>query len=219
MRIASYPFAPGHIIFTSALFPSYMCNFTNMIAFMGTVFYIPLYMQVVDDLSATSAGLRLIPSLIFSVSGSLFGGKVIQRTGKYYWLTIISLCISVTGSVIILVSSSVLDSIWGLISGLCIMSFGGGSVITTILINIIANANAKDQAIATACTYLFRSLGSVVGVSLGSTIMQQRLRTLLVERLGDEAERVVDGVRKSLDFIKKLDPKTREVVVRPPPNT
>lgn len=136
-----------------------------------------------------------------------------QYTGKYYWLTLSCVCLSIVGSLTILLSSAIFNSVWGLIAGFCMMSFGGGSVITTTLINVIANSDAKDQAIATACTYLFRSLGSVIGVSLGSTIMQQRLRRLLEERLdGDEAQKIVDGVRKSLDFIKNLDPKTRGVV-------
>jgi MFS family permease len=214
MKIASHPFAPGHIILNGSLFSSYVCNFFTLAAYMSTIFYAPLYLQVVAHLSATSSGLLLIPPLIFSVSGSIFGGQVMQRTGKYYYLTLSCLCLSIVGSITVLLSASLLNTPWGLISGFSLMSFGGGSIVTTTLINVIANANPKDQAIATACTYLFRSLGSVVGVSLGSTAVQQSLRMLLRERLdGREAEAIVDGVRKSLEFIKSLDPKTREVVV------
>ena len=94
------------------------------------------------------------------------------------------------------------------------MSFGVGTVITTTLINVIANADPADQAIATACTYLFRSLGSVVGVSLGSTVVQQSLRTQLTARLGSghRAEEIVERVRRSLDYIQELDPETRKLV-------
>lgn len=214
MKIASHPFAPGHIIFNRNLLPSYLCNFFTLAAYMSIMFYVPLYFQVVDRLSATEAGTRLIPPLIFSVGGSVFGGQFMQRTGKYYWITVYSLCLSVLCSTLILLSASIINSSWLMILGLCFMSFSGGCVITTTLINVIAHADSKDQAIATACTYLFRSLGSVVGVSLGSTIVQQSLRVLLSKRLsGKEAQRIVDGVRRSLDFIKGLDPKSREVVV------
>jgi tetrahydromethanopterin S-methyltransferase subunit B len=79
---------------------------------------------------------------------------------------------------------------------------------------VIANADPKDQAIATACTYLFRSLGSVVGVSMSSTVVQQALRVQLMEKLdsGSEADEIVEKVRQSLDFIKQLEPYTRELV-------
>jgi hypothetical protein len=89
-------------------------------------------------------------------------------------------------------------------------------VITTTLVNVIANANAQDQAIATACTYLFRSLGSVVGVSMAATVVQQTLRTQLRASLksGIDADKIVERVRQSLDYIKELEPHTREIVVR-----
>jgi hypothetical protein len=57
-------------------------------------------------------------------------------------------------------------------------------------------------------------LGSVVGVSLSATVIQQSLRNKLKEALGSgqEADKVVQKVRKSLDAIKKLDPKVAQVV-------
>jgi hypothetical protein len=217
MKVASHPFAPGHIIFERSLFASYLVNFLGVGGYMGLTFYLPLVFQAVQGLSATDAGLRLIPPLFFSVSGSLFGGKVMQKTGKYYWLTVYCLVLFLIGSIIIfLCSGLVFDSPLGLILGLCCVAFGGGATITTTLINVIANANPKDQAVATACTYLFRSLGSVVGVSMSATIVQQSLRTQLREDLknGNEADEIVDRVRQSLDYIKTLEPHTRDIIRR-----
>jgi hypothetical protein len=215
MRIATHPFAPGHIIFDRSLFASYLCNFFALSANMGSIFYIPLYFQAVDGISATGAGLRLIPVMVCSVGGSLFGGKVMQRTGKYYWLTISCLVISIFGSVtIFLCSGLVASSSLGIVIGLGFVAFGGGAAITTTLISVIANADPSDQAIATACTYLFRSLGSVVGVSLSATVVQQSLRTQLRANLknGREADKIVERVRQSLDYIKELSPHTRQIV-------
>jgi MFS family permease len=215
MKVASHPFAPGHIIFNRNLIASYLNNFFSLAGYMGIIFYVPLYFQAVDSMSATQAGLRLIPGLLCSVSGSLFAGIYMKKTGKYYWLTIVCLCLYICGSVIIFLSSGLLLSkSWFIIFGLCISAFGGGASIVTTLINVIANADPKDQAIATACTYLFRSLGSVVGVSISATIVQQRLRTLLRDNLeGGEADEIVEKVRQSLDFIKTLDGHTRMLVV------
>jgi hypothetical protein len=88
--------------------------------------------------------------------------------------------------------------------------------ITTTLINVIANADPKDQAIATACTYLFRSLGSVVGVSWAATVVQQSLRTQLRAKLDSEedADEIVKRVRQSLDFFKQLKPHTKAIVIK-----
>jgi hypothetical protein len=72
----------------------------------------------------------------------------------------------------------------------------------------------EDQAVVTACSYLFRSLGSVIGVSLSSTVVQQLLRSQLRFALRDskDIDRIVEGVRQSLDYIKTLDPTVARIV-------
>ena len=61
-----------------------------------------------------------------------------------------------------------------------------GAGITSTLVALIANAGPDDQAIATAVSYLFRSLGSVVGLSVGTTLTQDVLRQSLRKRLSGE---------------------------------
>jgi len=82
------------------------------------------------------------------------------------------------------------------------------------LISLIANAAPADQAVATACSYLFRSLGSVVGMSVAASVVQQSLRIQLRDKLksGKDADEIVRKVRESLDAIKTLDPKIAEIV-------
>lgn len=203
MKVATHPFAPGHIILNRALIASYLCNFFNTAGNMAFIFFIPLYLQAVHGVSATGAGLRYIPIMVCSVTGSLASGFIMQKTEKYYWLTITSLIMSVFGSIgIFLCSGLIASSSLGVLIGLSLVGSGGGSTITTTLISVIANADPADQAIATACTYLFRSLGSVVGVSLSATVVQQSLRTLLRANLhsGDEADKMYVNPSCSLAF-------------------
>jgi hypothetical protein len=214
MKWASHPFAPGHIIFERSLIAAYLCNFFSMAGYMAMLFYIPLLFQAVDGVSAFEAGLRLIPGIISSVIGSIGGGMIMQKTGKFYWITIIAYILLPLGSFLILLFSGLItNSTFGIVTGLVFCGLGGGAGITTTLIAIIANADPKDQAIATACSYLFRSLGSVIGLSISSTVVQHSLRTQLREKLnGDQADKIVERVRQSLEYINKLDPDTRELV-------
>ena len=89
-----------------------------------------------------------------------------------------------------------------------------GAAITTSLIALISNAQPADQAIATACSYLFRSLGSVLGLSILSATVQQQLRVRLRDALGSgaEADAIVRNVRESLDYIRGLDPSVAQLV-------
>ncbi|PGH32734.1 hypothetical protein GX50_04447 [[Emmonsia] crescens] len=213
--IAIEPFAPSHIIFDRSLFACYACNFFSFAGYMGVLFYFPLFFQATYGVSATGAGLRLLPSIIAGVTGSLSGGIVMKRTGKYFWITVASYVLLTVGvSIIFLWSGVVARNTVGIIVGMTISAFGSGVGITTTLIALIACASPRDQAVATACSYLFRSLGSVMGLSFASTIVQQSLRTGLRSALGNnkDVDKIVDGVRQSLDFINTLDPQTREIV-------
>lgn len=67
-----------------------MANFCGSAGQFGVVFFVPLFFQAVQGLSATQSGLLLVPAMLAGVSASLFGGWVIKRTGKFYAITIIS---------------------------------------------------------------------------------------------------------------------------------
>lgn len=212
LKLAAEPFAPGRIIFNRSLVACYLCNFFGFGAWMVLLFYIPLFYQAVDGFSATQAGVMLLPNVVAAVLGSLSGGLLMQRTGKYYWLTVLGYSNLTLGTLlIILCTGLVVNNTYGISVGLVLGGFCAGIGITTTLIGLIANAAPEDQAVATACSYLFRSLGSVVILSLTASVVQQTLRDQLLEHLKD-AEEIVKRVRESLDYVKTLEPAVREAV-------
>lgn len=84
--------------------------------------------------------------------------------------------------------------------------------VTATVVSLISNA-PDQQAVVTACMYLFRSLGASIGVSTTSAVLQQVLRTELLARLdGDSARRIEEAVRHNLSVIKTLDPDIRIIV-------
>lgn len=111
-KVAKEPFAPGRIIFNRNLVACYSCYFFSNAAYLATLFYIPLYLQAVQDLSAAAAGYRLIPGIVGSVSGSLFGGFYIKKTGKLYWVTLTCFIVNFIAMIAIdLVTGLVISSI------------------------------------------------------------------------------------------------------------
>ncbi|KAL4949405.1 major facilitator superfamily-domain-containing protein [Aspergillus filifer] len=212
---AAEPFAPGHIIFDRGFVAAYGCNFFSFGGWLSALFYLPLYFQAMDGLSATGAALRLIPCIFAGVFGSLFAGFMMKWTGKYYWLTIIGYTLLTLGCTLIFLFSGIItNSLVPIIIGTITSAFGNGIGVTTTLISLISNATPEDQAVVTACSYLFRSLGSVIGLALSSTVVQQGLRDRLRDALRDskDIDTIVDGVRQSLDFIKTLDPTVARTV-------
>ena len=220
-KIAKEPVAPGHIMFSRGLLPCYLCNFFAMAGYIAAVFYVSLYFQAVDGVSASGAGLRLIPSILCSVIGSVAGGLIMKKTGKYYRITLVVYILLVAGMTTIFLCSGVLvASTTGIIIGMCISGFTAGFGSTTTLIGIIANASAADQAVATACSYLYRSLGSVVGISVSATVLNQTLRDRLTAELpklglGEhEAVDIARQVKERLENLGTLEPRVRAVAVQ-----
>ena len=215
LKIAPEPFAPGHIIFERSLLACYLCNFFSFAGWMGILFYLPLFYQAVDKLSASQAGAWLLPAIVALVSGSLSGGLIMKKTGKYYWLTVCAFSTLTLASIPVLLCADLLtNSKVGISIGTFFGAYGAGIGWTTSLIGLIANASTEDQAIATACSYLFRSLGSVVGLSLSAAVVQQSLKMELREHLGSgkEAALIERHVRESLDYIKTLKPNLQIIV-------
>ena len=216
-RISAEPIAPKRIVFERNLIACYLCNFFAFSSWMAILFYLPLFYQTVDDLSASQAGVRLLPAVAVSGIGALSGGLIMQRTGKFYWLTVVAYTVSATATlVIMLFSGVVVQSIYAISTGLAFLGLAFGLSLTSTLIGLIANVSHEDQATATACSYLSRSLGSVVGVSLASTIVQQSLRLQLQGYLnrGKETENIVTNVRESLEYIRTLRPDLQKIVVK-----
>ncbi|CRG90048.1 Vacuolar membrane amino acid uptake transporter fnx2 [Talaromyces islandicus] len=214
--IAAEPFAPGHLIFDKTLFACYACNFFSFGGWLAGLYYLPLHFQAVDGVSATVAGMRLLPSIVTGVSGSLLSGVVMRRTGRYYHITVFAYSfLSIGLTVIFLFSGAIVNNATLMIAGSMMCAFGNGIGVTTTLIGLISNATPENQAVVTACSYLFRTLGSVIGLSLSATVSQQVLRDRLRSALADSGDvgSIVKGVRESLDFIKTLAP-SLQVTVR-----
>ncbi|KAJ6500918.1 MFS general substrate transporter [Mycena sanguinolenta] len=212
---AAEPFAPKRIIAHRSLIGAYMVNLFALMGGFSMIFHISLFYQAVLGKSPSEVGFWLMPSVFSGVIGSLAGGLAIQATGRYYWITVyayVGMVLGMLGTV--LEAGVIATSAVGVALGSFVTAVGNGTGVTTSLIALISNAGPADQAMATAVSYLFRSLGSVVGLSVGSTLLQLSLRTSLRRLLtGDvDVDEIVRRVRESLTYIDELDSATAAIV-------
>ncbi|KAL8888344.1 MAG: hypothetical protein Q9215_004220 [Flavoplaca cf. flavocitrina] len=213
-KFATEPFTPGRVIFDKALCACYVQNFFGYAGFTGFIFYIPFFLQVALEMTPAQAGIGLIPAAISAVVGTLLGGIILKRIGKFYWLALIASTVATITSVPIAVAPSLHRGSAIVIYVASVVTFvPQGMTITASLIAIISNVSAADQAVATACSFLFRSLGAAVGVSLVGLVIQQVLDIKLRARLDpSQAKKILENVSRSLDFIKDLTPAIRTIV-------
>ena len=114
-KFAVEPFTPGHIILDRTVLSVYASSFFNYGGWGALMFYAPLFYQAVDGVSSSQAGLRLLPSIISAVCGTLIGGFILKRTGKYYWLMV-----TATGNATLAVLFVILGTIYVKFDVLCI---------------------------------------------------------------------------------------------------
>ncbi|KAL2054778.1 hypothetical protein ABVK25_005082 [Lepraria finkii] len=213
-RLAVEPFTPGHVIFDKALFACYTQNFLGYAAFTALIIYLPLFFQVILEMTPVRAGASLVPAAVSAVVGTLLGGMILKRTGRFYWLAVLASTAATLGTMPLVAAPS-LDggSLASIYIGSVISFVPQGITVTASLIAIISNVSAVDQAVATACSFLFRSLGAAVGVCLVGVLIQNVLRMRLHASLEpEEADRILGGITQSLEFIKELPPSLRATV-------
>ncbi|KAL9597692.1 MAG: hypothetical protein Q9179_004178 [Wetmoreana sp. 5 TL-2023] len=213
-RFASEPFTPGHVIFDKGLFACYVQNFFGYAGFTALIFYLPLFFQVALKMTPAQAGAGLIPAAISAVVGTLLGGIILKRIGRFYWLALIATSVGALAAIPIALAPSLKH---GSLVTICIASVASfvpqGITVTASLIAIISNVSAADQAVATACSFLFRSLGAAVGVSLVGLVIRHVLGIKLRASLDShEADEIFRKIARSLDFIKELRPELQALV-------
>lgn len=126
-RIAAEPFAPGRVLAHPSLLAAYLCNFFCIASSMSVIFHTTLYLQAAAGTTASRAGLVLIPAVLGGVAGSLGSGLIMQKTGKYYWLTVVAYMGQLVGTVMLAGATYLDGGVFGLIeAGLVVQALGNG---------------------------------------------------------------------------------------------
>ncbi|KAF8707361.1 vacuolar amino acid permease, partial [Rhizoctonia solani] len=216
---APEPVMPMRLLTMRTPFFVAVSNFCMSCYAFSMLYNVPLYFSAVRLNSASESGLHLLPNavglvLLSRVVASLLGGKMMRRTGKLYWLTIASAAGALLSAALI---SSWNESTHHLHLWLDIVfgGFGMSSLITSTLIALIASVDKKDYAVATGISYLFRTTGQVLGVSLSGALVQAVLVSSLRKGIqGPDAEKIIQSIRHSTAIIPTLDPPLRVVAIQ-----
>ncbi|KAI3627093.1 hypothetical protein GLX27_001239 [Malassezia furfur] len=211
-NVAREPLMPMSVLFNRTPgFVSLACWFISISQF-GILFNVPLYFTAVAGTSASRAGMHLIPNAVTASACSLGSGLIMGRTGKYRKMMLAAGSLAVLGPL-----------------GMCMwnpkhtsefaywftMPWGGaafGSILTITLVALIASVDPKDMAPATGVTYLFRAVGSVLGISLSNTLLQNSLKANL--RYRHVPSEIAEQIRDNVGFLHQLTGKLHKHAVQ-----
>ncbi len=211
-RRASEPIIPVRLLLNRTVLSACLTNWFFSMTTLALLFYGPLYFQV-KGLSATQAGARMIPQSVGIAVGSVTVGLIMRWTGRYYILSACVVSIFIAANVI--TSTFTLTTpAWEAIIAVFLVGIGYAGMLTTTLLALISAVDHKDQAVITSASYVFRSTGSAIGITIASAVFQNILKIRLWARLGDQegAADLIRRLRDSLDEIEKLPVGQRAVV-------
>ncbi|KAI3334936.1 major facilitator superfamily domain-containing protein [Ustulina deusta] len=201
---AAQPIIPVRLLFDRTVFTACITNMLCCMVQFQSIFYIPLYLQI-HGLSASGAGLVLLFAPLGVCISSVSAGYIMKKTGRYVGLGIFAVSLQLTASVILTTLPQ--DSpIWPLRIVFFLLGAGQGGMLTVTLLACLAAIEHSHQATITSATYAFRSVGSTIGITIGSAIYQNVLKDRLWERFGDlpGAAEEIKRIRDDIDELNHL---------------
>ncbi|KAJ5720417.1 uncharacterized protein N7483_008351 [Penicillium malachiteum] len=205
-RVASEPVIPVKLLLDRTVAAACLTNwFTSMTVF-GLLFYLPVYFQV-QGLSATAAGVRLIPQAIGTSIGSLGSGFIMRSSGRYRILNTGAMALQV-GSVALICTLTFSTPAWLPFLYFFLLGVAYGSMLTITLVALISAVDHQHHAVVTSASYAFRSTGSTIGITIASAVFQNTLKIGLWSRFEGRkhAAEFIGRLRDSLDEIHQLPP-------------
>ena len=169
-------------LFRSRVFS--VCSILSFIvgfAMIGSITFMPTFLQYVDGVSATSSGLRMLPMVLGLLATALASGTIVSRTGQYRVFPIAGSAVTAAGLFLL---SRMTTSFW--LTSLFLLVLGAGiGLIMQILTLVVQNTVAySDLGTATSGVTFFRTLGGSFGASIMGSIyangLKGRLATALV---------------------------------------
>ena len=135
----------------------------------GSIFFIPLFVQGVVGSSATNSGLVLTPLMLTSIVGSVVSGQLVSRLGRYKWLAILGMFISVAGT-LLLARLDVNSTNNDVLLAMLVLGLGMGFGMSLYTI-VVQNALPAKIGQATSALTFFRSIGGTVALAIMGSVM------------------------------------------------
>jgi EmrB/QacA subfamily drug resistance transporter len=141
-------------------------------AILGLTVHLPLYYQAVYHLSASEAGLALIPLAAVSTGGAAIAGRTMMRAKHYKRVAIIgTACAALAGLALALTALP----LWALLVLLSVFALGLGTAFPVSVVSLQNSVARSQVGTVTGAMNFFRALMASLTVAAFSTILLMAL--------------------------------------------
>ncbi len=176
------------------LFNNRVFTIANIVGFLmglglfGSIMFLPLFLQGVIGVSATTSGNTMIPMMLALVLTSMLGGRIINRVP---FRTIFAAGMATISISFYLLSTMVVTTSQIMaMSYIVILGFGMGLIMPTVTIAVQNAFPPEQRGVATAATQFFRSIGGTLGMTLLGVIFNIHSLKLMEQEFFPRVENV-----------------------------
>lgn len=152
------------------------------IAMFGAIGYMPTYIQMVTGVSATVAGLLMIPMMGGLLVASVVSGRIVSSSGRYKLFPI-------AGTVVLGVGLGLLSTLavesptWLMCTYLGVIGIGIGLALQILTLIVQNSFPGRIVGTATAASNYFRQVGATLGSAIVGSVFATRLISILSDKL------------------------------------
>ena len=181
-RFVAEPILPLNLFRNQVFAVASLLSLLQLMILVALVIYLPLFLQGVLGESATNSGEVITPLTVSTVVGSLVAAAILTSRKRYQLITIVGAVIMTIGVFLLTrmtASTSLLEAaIYMVVAGVGLGSFF--SILTLAAQNSLPRARL---GVGTGAVRYLGQLGSVLGVAIVATVVNQTLANDIVKRL------------------------------------
>lgn len=164
------PIVPIHLFRNPTISLSSVIVILMGMVMFSPILFLPLYMQVVQGMSATVSGSMLMPMSLGMTAFSAIGGQVVSRLGKYKTTAIIGSVVSTIGMAL-LCAMSTNSNVWSIVAYSFLIGVGLGISMPTYTLAVQNEVERFMMGAATASLQFCRSIGGLLGAAVFTAVL------------------------------------------------
>ncbi|HEX4686832.1 MAG TPA: MDR family MFS transporter [Nocardioides sp.] len=179
-RRAAEPILPLRLFTRNVFAVSVVLSFIVGFALLGTMTFLPTWLQFCHGVSATTSGIRTLPMVLGLIVASITAGTLVSRTGRYRAFPIAGGAVMTVGMLLLTRLDEGSSDLYFSLSTL-VLGVGIGLAMQVLTIIVQNTVEYRDLGVATSGVTFFRTIGSAFGAAAFGAIYAHNLKPNLTE--------------------------------------
>ena len=148
--------------------------FSLNLAFFGVFMFLPLFVQVVQQVGATASGMVMLPMMAGLIAGSIVAGRIASQTKRYKPTMIVSGVVLLIG-LVLLTRVGADTSRLALSAVMVLIGIGLGPSQSLFTVAVQNAVDPRQIGVATSASQFSRQIGSTIGIAIFGALLTNHL--------------------------------------------